>query len=194
MTEARKPDANYSSNYSRCPHCGELGHTPCVDAAALAGAASVPGHNLMGARTEAWAIIRLLEPNAGEVHPAYNRILALADLQPNDDGTNLLAALIRRAQDAESHAAELDALFDLQWKRTRQAEAAWRMEAPTERDHVMPDLGALLEWLMDRAHLPLGGDEGCRRGSEGEPRCGRSPLHPFHRDGLDFDHSYWGTP
>lgn len=50
-------------------------------------------------------------------------------------------------------ADELEALFRLQETRMSEAVAAWRAEDPENRQLVMPDLGALLEWLMIRAGL-----------------------------------------
>lgn len=45
--------------------------------------------------------------------------------------------------------AQLRALFDKQWKRSCEADALWRKHNPGN-DNVMPDLGALLKWMMDR--------------------------------------------
>lgn len=39
----------------------------------------------------------------------------------------------------------------LQWKRSREAVERWRAEDPEARALVIPDLGALLQWLMDDA-------------------------------------------
>jgi hypothetical protein len=47
--------------------------------------------------------------------------------------------------------AEMRALFDMQWKRMGEATARWRAEDPEARALIMPDLGALLQWLMDDA-------------------------------------------
>lgn len=44
--------------------------------------------------------------------------------------------------------ADLHALFDMQWERMGEATARWRAEDPDTRAWIMPDLGALLEWLM----------------------------------------------
>lgn len=44
--------------------------------------------------------------------------------------------------------AELNALFDLQHTRMAEATQLWRRE--TGRENVSPDLGRLLEWLMER--------------------------------------------
>lgn len=42
-------------------------------------------------------------------------------------------------------------LFELQWRRSVEADALWRAEDPEARANVSPDLGALLTWLMARA-------------------------------------------
>jgi len=48
----------------------------------------------------------------------------------------------------EEENAELQALFDLQWKRMRLAEKLW-CDAHPDRKNVRPDLGALIQWFMD---------------------------------------------
>jgi hypothetical protein len=40
-------------------------------------------------------------------------------------------------------------LFAMQWDRMAEATARWRAEDPAARSLSMPDLGALLKWLMD---------------------------------------------
>ena len=59
--------------------------------------------------------------------------------------------LIAEVRAAREEVADLRAIFDLQWTRTREADERWRAEAPEERAGVMPDLGVLIKWLMDRA-------------------------------------------
>jgi hypothetical protein len=46
---------------------------------------------------------------------------------------------------------ETRALFDLEWTRMGEATERWRAEDPEARALIMPDLGALLKWLMDDA-------------------------------------------
>lgn len=58
----------------------------------------------------------------------------------------------------QTEATELRALFDLQWTRMQEAIALWRAEVPAERELLMPDLGALLTWLMHRASQPQQGE------------------------------------
>jgi hypothetical protein len=57
-------------------------------------------------------------------------------------------ALIRAAEAARQDLAEMNALFELQWTRSREADARWRAEDPVARELVQPDLGVLLTWLM----------------------------------------------
>lgn len=45
----------------------------------------------------------------------------------------------------------LERLFDLQWKRTREAGELWRQAHPGN-ELTSPDLGELVQWLMDRAN------------------------------------------
>jgi hypothetical protein len=44
--------------------------------------------------------------------------------------------------------AELNSIFDLQWKRMQEAIKLWQKHNPGH-DYTWPDLGRLLEWLMD---------------------------------------------
>lgn len=55
------------------------------------------------------------------------------------------------AVDLREKNAELEQLFDLQWKRSTEAQARWRAEDPEARARVGPDLGRLLAWLMQQA-------------------------------------------
>lgn len=57
----------------------------------------------------------------------------------------------RAAADAEE-LHDLRALFDLQHTRMVEATALWRAEDPATRDRVLPDLGTLLQWLIDRGN------------------------------------------
>jgi len=56
--------------------------------------------------------------------------------------------LRRDLEQARAMLDEHERLFELQHRRSRHAEILWR-EAHGE-PNVMPDLGALLEWLIDR--------------------------------------------
>jgi hypothetical protein len=58
-------------------------------------------------------------------------------------------ALVRRVQELEAENKELNDLFDLQWTRSLEADELWRAAHPGN-DHVCPDLGELLTWLMGR--------------------------------------------
>lgn len=74
--------------------------------------------------------------------PEKERVIAAANgqLHPPAD---------RAAADAEE-LHELRALFDLQQTRMAAATALWRAEDPATRAQVLPDLGALLQWLIER--------------------------------------------
>jgi hypothetical protein len=50
---------------------------------------------------------------------------------------------------------ELKRLFDIQWSRMLEADAIWR-EAHPGKELVIPDLGALLTWLLEERHRLLG--------------------------------------
>jgi hypothetical protein len=54
----------------------------------------------------------------------------------------------QEAKDLKEENAELQALFDMQWKRMRIAENLW-CDAHPDRKNVRPDLGALIQWFMD---------------------------------------------
>lgn len=45
---------------------------------------------------------------------------------------------------------DYDRTHELQWKRMGEATERWRAEDPAGRSHIMPDLGRLLEWLMQQ--------------------------------------------
>lgn len=62
-------------------------------------------------------------------------------------------ALIRAAESMRDELVDTRHLFELQWTRSREADAAWRAEDPAARALVMPDLGVLLAWLMAKAGL-----------------------------------------
>jgi hypothetical protein len=64
-------------------------------------------------------------------------------------GLAAVLAIVERDQAGEL--AELRTLFQLQWTRSREADARWRAEDPEARANVWPDLGVLLKWLMDDA-------------------------------------------
>lgn len=50
---------------------------------------------------------------------------------------------------------DLTHLFELEHRRMVQAIAHWRAESPVERDLISPDLGRLLDWLMNKAGLAV---------------------------------------
>lgn len=58
-----------------------------------------------------------------------------------------LIAKLSRVKDLREKNAELESLFDLQWKRMGEATRLWRAAHPG-KELTSPDLGALLTWLM----------------------------------------------
>jgi hypothetical protein len=77
-----------------------------------------------------------------------NRAVPITErLQAAHQVINELRAEVERLKSAND---DLNALFELQYTRMTEASALWRAEAPEERRNVMPDLGALLTWLMER--------------------------------------------
>jgi len=63
----------------------------------------------------------------------------------------LIIEALNELEDAKQAEWEMQQTMDLQHKRDRQAVARWRAEFPATRDLVHPDLGDLLQWLMDQA-------------------------------------------
>lgn len=55
-------------------------------------------------------------------------------------------------------------LFDLQWRRMNEATAMWRKA--TGQHNVSPDLGKLLEWLMEQIAEAKRGQKTYRKGRE----------------------------
>lgn len=81
----------------------------------------------------------------------------------------VLAIVERERAELLAEVAELRALFDLQWTRSRQADAMWQAEDPEKRANVWPDLGALLTWLMARIRtLEAAADQAYGRGRDDE--------------------------
>ena len=73
------------------------------------------------------------------------------NLQLDDFEATIRAEFAEALREARERGDELQALFDLQRARTVKAVALWRAESPEERALRLPDLGALIEWLMARA-------------------------------------------
>jgi hypothetical protein len=53
---------------------------------------------------------------------------------------------------------QMQEVFDLGYRRTREATELWRAQAPDERAFVMPDLGDLLQWLIRRGDEAIDGE------------------------------------
>lgn len=99
----------------------------------------------------------------------------------------------RQNADALADREDLQELFDLQHRRMGAATELWRAEEPDERALVSPDLGALLEWLMERtapATEPQHGHEH-RHAWELDPESGLfvdcSCELPYPRDLVDVE-------
>lgn len=61
-----------------------------------------------------------------------------------------LEAAYARLDDEAERIKEYQQLFDIQTTRMDRATALWRAESPAERELVSPDLGHLLDWLIER--------------------------------------------
>lgn len=64
--------------------------------------------------------------------------------------------MVKKREALEADSGELNALFELQHKRSIEAIQHWRKENPRNLpnvDLVSPDLGELLTWLMKKAGL-----------------------------------------
>lgn len=59
---------------------------------------------------------------------------------------------------------DLRYLFEMQQERMATATELWRAESPAEREHILPDLGRLLDWLM--AQIRAGERRGWRQAVE----------------------------
>ena len=66
----------------------------------------------------------------------------------------LIERLTRERDQAQTRLAEYQRLFDMQWERSQEADAMWRAAHPGN-ELVKPDLGDLLQWLMEQAGDPL---------------------------------------
>jgi hypothetical protein len=62
---------------------------------------------------------------------------------------DLLGWLVARIREQESQLGEYDRLFEVQWRRMMEAITLWRRANPGN-ELVMPDLGDLLTWMMNR--------------------------------------------
>lgn len=64
-----------------------------------------------------------------------------------DTSLGEIGALNKDLAAARGRIAELDHLFDLQERRSREAADLWRAANPSD-EYTIPDLGALLAWMM----------------------------------------------
>jgi hypothetical protein len=89
-----------------------------------------------------------------DIHPLWVREIGLLREYAKERGWPSFTEtgdgdLLRRIREEN---VELNALFDLQLTRMSAATSFWQHFNPGN-DLVLPDLGRLLEWLMDQANL-----------------------------------------
>lgn len=112
------------------------------------------------------------------------------DMQRDSD--MILSSALSDAEKLLEEVRDLRALFDLQWKRTREADELWRREDPVARANVHPDLGDLLAWLMAQiGHARSGGFAEAVAMLRDDARCERWWTS------LPSDHpayGYWQNP
>jgi hypothetical protein len=88
---------------------------------------------------DAWVEARkALDEALAEKHQAFAGIVRLDPIAK---------AIYDRAVELQAEILELDRLFEIQHRRTVEADQLWR-EAHPGNDHVIPDLGRLVEWLL----------------------------------------------
>lgn len=98
----------------------------------------------------------------------------------------------KKIAELEADLADIRRIFDLQYKRVKQAEAQWQKE--TGRKNVWPDLGALLTWQFDRIRWL---EDSLQYYGGHKPNCCHSPerctcgfdgvLDPPDYSGEDYD-------
>lgn len=120
-----------------------------------------------------------------------------------DDAADMLRQLAdmrKQLSAAESLSTEYQVLFDLQQTRLGKATAAWRAESPADRAHVIPDLGRLLDWLLDREPTPIKGSPAVRHRpavpswrvvfTDSETADGIAPVCP-RQDDVNGPHGFY---
>jgi len=90
--------------------------------------------------------------NGGEVYSPITQLTA-----ERDNALRYTELLIQERDAAKAEAEDLQALFDLQRKRMTVADELWRKAHP-EEGMTWPDLGRLLEWLMQQLALARAGE------------------------------------
>jgi hypothetical protein len=111
----------------------------------------------------------VIEPTVEMRRAAYDAMPPEVRIAPAALDEVLAAVLALAERDQAAELTELRALFQLQWTRSREADARWRAEDPEARANVWPDLGVLLKWLMDdadqaRAELAIATRDNRRQG------------------------------
>lgn len=104
------------------------------------------------------AVESLSEDVTAGTEPEAQPLSSCPHIVTDDEGTSwcsLAEGQVQELARLREENAELNELFDLQHKRTTEAVAAWRAADPDNRKGILPDLGALLEWLLDQARLAV---------------------------------------
>ncbi len=87
-----------------------------------------------------------------ETLTVFDNALAAAKFRASQPGSDPeLDTLCRAAERLRDDLVDLEHLFELQRKRVEEAQQRWRDEDPDNRALTIPDLGRLLQWLMDQA-------------------------------------------
>lgn len=92
---------------------------------------------------------------AEQMHKLADIWSAWAIADPENNKLPFLLWLSVRLTAACRMAFEYSHIFELQRKRTLEADALWRAAHP-ENKLASPDLGKLLEWLMEQKEVPEG--------------------------------------
>lgn len=85
-------------------------------------------------------------------HWQKTRLLQALDAFPRvtlEDYERRVNQAVNAKNQLQSERDELQATINLQHQRLERATAIWRAEKPEERNLIMPDLGDLLDWLLD---------------------------------------------
>lgn len=95
---------------------------------------------------EAKARIEELESKLTDAEVRISRLVLMGeDYEHMLSENNEMRAKLKNAED---HTRELEALFDLQRTRIKEAEKMW--QKATGKEAIFPDLGELLSWFMGR--------------------------------------------
>lgn len=97
----------------------------------------------------------------------------------------VLPRIAEHTATVEAELIDLRALFDLQQTRMAEATTAWQAENPAERENVLPYLGDLLAWLMQRAERAEDGRDVERTALRNAmDRISKAIEHAAHQTGV----------